>query len=106
MPLTFQDFKYQGELPEALTKGDVVSVRTMEDDDVANVPLFISHLIDKELEIKQFLSSPSIRELYVSGSPGCGKTVYMTLVAHRYAEKESKILKKICAYFTLRHRCN
>ena len=49
-----------------------------------------SHLIDKELEIQRFLSSQSTRELYVSGPPGCGKTVYMTLVAHRYAKKENK----------------
>ena len=91
MPLTFQEFEYQGDLPEALTEGEVASVRIIEDDVVADVPLFIRrHLIDKEHEIQQFLSSQSARELYVSGPPGCGKTVFMTLVAHRYAKKENK----------------
>ena len=31
MPLTFQEFEYQGELPEARTEGEVACVRTIED---------------------------------------------------------------------------
>lgn len=91
MPYVFEDFVHQGDLPATLTEEDVVSVRLMEDDVSADIPLFLrSHLMKQELEFQKFLSDKSKKEFYVSGPPGCGKTAYMTLAAHRYAENETK----------------
>jgi len=95
--LVFDGFDYQGEIPETLNEGEVYSVRMVEDDgdDVKDVPLFIrKHLVDQEESFQDFLSSKSFssgkavkmrRKLYVTGPPGCGKTAFTTLLAHRYA---------------------
>ena len=102
----FEVFEYDGELPAALAEGDVVSVRMIEDDVVTDVPLFLrKHLMKQERALQGFLSNTSAsttpsklqfqpnitkRELYVSGPPGCGKTAFMTLAAHRYAKHQTK----------------
>ena len=66
-----------------------------DSDDVKDVPLFIrKHLVDQEEKFQDSLSSKSFspgravktrRKLYVIGPPGCGKTAFTTLLAHRYA---------------------
>lgn len=104
MRYEFEAFDYVGELPKVLTEGDVVSVRMMEDDNVADVPLYIRrHVVSQDLKLQGFLSNTSTkpskqnmfasitkRELYVSGAHGCGKTAFMTLAAHRYAKHQSR----------------
>eukprot|EP00980_Cylindrotheca_fusiformis_P025068 scaffold12988_cov78-Cylindrotheca_fusiformis.AAC.1 len=92
----FESFNYQGELPETLTRGEVYSVRVLVNQrKTKDVPLFIrEHLIHQEKLFNQFLAGESFspykidhvrRTLYVTGPPGCGKTVFTTLLAHRYA---------------------
>ena len=96
------DFEYKGDIPETLQKGDVYSVQRFVNNPTSKskiVPVFIrQHLIDQERRFRKFLSglplTPSrstktAREwqkmLFVSGPPGCGKTSFCTLLAHRYA---------------------
>eukprot|EP00980_Cylindrotheca_fusiformis_P009406 scaffold2056_cov65-Cylindrotheca_fusiformis.AAC.3 len=92
----WENFEYEGELPETLTKGEVCSVRMLTQGEmVDDVPLFIrEHLIHQEALFRKFLAGESFspykidhvrRTLYVTGPPGCGKTVFTTLLAHRYA---------------------
>ncbi|KAG7358001.1 hypothetical protein IV203_014588 [Nitzschia inconspicua] len=94
-PLNFVAFQYQGELPEVLKEGEVCSVRMIEDNYMRDVPLFIrGHLVKQGRRFEKFVSgekfSPSRSsrkrlKLYVTGPPGCGKTAFSTLLAHRYA---------------------
>eukprot|EP00980_Cylindrotheca_fusiformis_P022156 scaffold9050_cov64-Cylindrotheca_fusiformis.AAC.1 len=92
----FESFNYQGELPETLTRGEVYSVRVLvKQRKTKDVPLFVrEHLVHQETLFKEFLAGESFspykidhvrRTLYVTGPPGCGKTVFTTLLAHRYA---------------------
>ncbi|KAG7341141.1 hypothetical protein IV203_023092 [Nitzschia inconspicua] len=94
-PPNFVAFQYQGELPEVLKEGEVCSVRMIEDNYMRDVPLFIrGHLVKQGRRFEKFVSgekfSPSRSnrkrlKLYVTGPPGCGKTAFSTLLAHRYA---------------------
>ena len=94
MELVFDKFDYQGELPRTLKEGEVYSVRMVdESNDVKDVPLFIrKHLVQQEDTFRKFLAGENVtpskkvrRKLYVTGPPGCGKTVFTTMIAHRYA---------------------
>eukprot|EP00980_Cylindrotheca_fusiformis_P030572 scaffold25051_cov186-Cylindrotheca_fusiformis.AAC.1 len=60
-----------------------------------DVPMFVrEHLLHQEALFKKFLAGEPFspgqnkyerRTLYVIGPPGCGKTVFTTFLAHRYA---------------------
>lgn len=96
-PCPLDKFDYQGELPKTLNEGEVYSVRVVDEktNEVKDVPLFIrKHLVQQEEAFRKFLAGEKFwpskvkrarRQLLVTGPPGCGKTVFATLVAHRYA---------------------
>eukprot|EP00980_Cylindrotheca_fusiformis_P004553 scaffold970_cov65-Cylindrotheca_fusiformis.AAC.2 len=95
--LAFEKFDYKGELPNTLEEGNVYSVRLMlrgeSIGDVKDVPLFIrEHLVQQDKLFNNFLVDTQVerRTLYVTGSPGCGKTAFTTLLAHRYAAGRTK----------------
>ena len=92
----FIKFDYRGELSRTLEQGDVYSVRMVDElGALRDIPLFIrGHLVHQEKKLQKFLGgqkfSPSKAKksrlkLYITGPPGCGKTVFTTLLAHRYA---------------------
>eukprot|EP00980_Cylindrotheca_fusiformis_P023484 scaffold10513_cov64-Cylindrotheca_fusiformis.AAC.1 len=92
----FEKYDYQGDLPKILTKGEVYSVRVLiKQRKTKDVPMFVrEYLLHQETLFKKFLAgepfSPGQNKyerqtLYVTGPPGCGKTVFTTLLAHRHA---------------------
>jgi hypothetical protein len=54
-------------------------------------PLYIrEHLASKETTLEEFMRSDRLREMYIAGAPGCGKTTFVAYWARRFAAKNSK----------------
>ena len=92
-------------LPRSIAKGDVVRMDWIHPFNNKYVlqPLYIrEHLIGRKAVFDEFLAGEESL-LYIAGPPGCGKTVFLFLVARMYAYYENKNV--LFVGYRLAHQC-
>ncbi len=81
-------------IPTNIIEGDVVTIsRTEEANGKRLIPLFIrEHMVDKLEKLSQFLNHPFKWKLYMTGSPGCGKTCFFWMWADQLRQRNKRVL--------------
>lgn len=77
--------------PPNISEGDVFPVERIESDGVLNKPIYIRPgLVERKKVFDEFLSTEQFKQLYITGPPGSGKTLFLFLLSRMYAHNDDK----------------
>ena len=79
------------DIPQDVSEGDVLSLDRVEQGERSCTTIYISpHLMERKKVFDEFVASKRFKQLYIAGPPGCGKTLFISLLVRMYAKKENK----------------
>ena len=79
------------DIPQDVSEGDVLSLDRVEQGVRICTTIYIRpHLMERKKVFDEFVASERFKQLYIAGPPGCGKTLFISLLVRMYAKKENK----------------
>ena len=79
------------DIPQDVSEGDVLSLDRVEQGARFCTTMYIRpHLMERKKVFDEFVASKRFKQLYIAGPPGCGKTLFISLLVRMYAKKENK----------------